>query len=213
MTLKQEHAALIFARYGWLWVAAAIGCGPTQVERPPPDAADRYADAICLAHERCGCSNDGFSSHSECVAFGRETFRWVEDWPKVNFDSACFEDFIKHLAEDASCGGQLDQFAAPCIVFSGGLGIGEPCVSEITRRAGGLSESSCASGAECVAGKCARPPRPAVEEGEDCNLSRGVVCGTSYGLYCSRDAKCSERHALGDACDTPIACDRGWAVM
>lgn len=195
-----------FALLAWLTL---VGCGPSVREKPPADAAERYADAVCLAHERCKCVGSGFVDREECVASSMETFAWVEKWPEVKFDAECFEEFLDHTASNATCGGRLEQAPAPCLVFEGGLLAGEACVSEVNMGPGGLAVSSCAGGAECVAGRCARPPRPSVAVAESCLLSEGVTCGSGPGIYCSSAGICDEEKALGEACDTPLACEMG----
>lgn len=184
-------------------------CGPTLREPPPEDAAERYADAVCSAHERCGCMGQGFSSVSECREQSIAKFGEIAGWSGVQFDLDCFEDVLEHF-QGGDCGGLSETTALSCETFTGTLRQGESCNASdwIVGRGGALTSGPCADGSPCVFGVCARHPAPQVGAGEPCHLTLGVGCGGN-DHYCSRQGVCTPGVASGEACSSPLACPAG----
>lgn len=197
----------------WFTSVTSLACGPEEVDEIPPDAAERYADAMCEAYERCDCLGEWFANDTECHAAAVEQFRLTSKWPHVRFKRQCFEDVLKYLEGD-ECLTVTNELwkSVPCLVFEGTVQAGKECtpLAELPVIEGGgspLADETCASGT-CVAGRCQTSPGIAVGLGESCTFEAGTHCNAEgIDLYCASDGTCRERAAVGESCDAPYGCD------
>ncbi len=192
---------------GSLLGAGLLGssCSPA-LEEPPEGAAERYAEALCEAHERCGCLGQGFASASECSEEVIASFERVAEVPGLEFHPECFDEVLEHL-RTASCGGESEEVSIPCLVFTGTLEPGSECTPDwVIGPPAGLTGGPCTGDGLCIGGRCARPPASSVGEGAPCHLELGVGCGGAPNLHCAPDGICRPSAAAGGACETPVAC-------
>lgn len=213
-----RHSAFDAPGLGGL-VAAAIltssGCGPEAADKIPPDAAERYARAICETYSRCECLGEALASKSDCIDVATETFEAAEAWPGVKFDKQCFEKVLKYIEKDSCETPTSDDWERiPCLVFEGTRAIGEECSlpSQLPGNdfggLGGLVDSVCKDGGVCVEGRC-QTSGPAAQLGESCALESGAYCDPlAAQWYCASDGRCREQAAEGEPCDTPYACNK-----
>jgi hypothetical protein len=182
-----------------------FGCGPKVDEPVPDDAADRYAAAICAAYERCGCMAEGIVDQPTCLQEAKQKFERIESLPGIRFNASCLEPRLEFI-DDNNCADAAspDRDEYSCALFSGTLQIGESCPDWGLGAGIDYGANSCAKGLLCIAGRCTKPPKPAVSEGEPCYLDLDVSCGE--GQYCSSEARCRPKVGVGQSCDTPSAC-------
>lgn len=183
-----------------------VACGPDLPDEVPDDAAERYANAMCGAYERCSCIGEGVEDVDSCRRRAEDLFHEVERTPHVVFDLECFDRFIEHV-EGYGCHGIYESMpsdAFPCMPFRGTLARGAACESDpYDQGLGFINTGSCAGDQPCLGGRCGGPARE-VALGERCGYELGVRCG--QGLYCARDGMCDEEVELGGACDSLAAC-------
>lgn len=186
-------------------VWAGCNCQPTTIDVPDDDAAERYAEAICEAHERCGCMGLGFDDRESCVSHSVDLFETVASVPGMEFRSECFEDVLDHI-DSVGCGGLGPDTFVPCATFVGTLGTGDRCNADWlpVGMIGGLTDGQCRNEGTCVGGSCTRPPSPEVGLGEPCHWTLGTRCGSD--AYCNSDGLCAARVDEGQECDSPAAC-------
>lgn len=186
-------------------VLVSAGCGPKAKELPPDDAAERYAEAVCAAYERCECAGQGFPTVGECKDAIVSIFDRVSSVSGLEFHSDCYDSVLDHFRA-ATCGGMSEEFGVACLVFTGTIERGENCAPDWTIGfPAGLTEGPCRGDNVCVAGTCIQPPVPLAEEGGQCHLELGVGCGS--GLHCSTDGICVRNTPQGQECNSPVACE------
>ncbi len=138
-------------------LAAMGSCGPSAADKVPPEAAGRYAKALCETYARCECLGPEIVDEDACHDAAIQTFRLVEDWPRVRFDKQCFDDVLEYFAR-SGCEAITDPNfeSVPCLVFEGTIAHGEACLPfpalpTIARGGGGgLAEDVCGDGGTCV---------------------------------------------------------------
>lgn len=195
-------------------IAFGLSCGPEVPEPVPPDAAERYAAAICSAYSRCDCMGVEYADESECRTGAAALFDAVADTKHFEFDKRCFEDVLEHF-ESVGCGSSGHDTYVPCIVFRGTVGQGGSCRSEAELLAswgpsissGWLASTACEGDVPCAEHLCTNSFGPAAP-GDRCTLSTRD-CATGPGgtrLYCARDGVCKEAVVSGGACDHSRAC-------
>lgn len=188
-------------------VFSLTGCGPSQVEPPPPSTAEgrKVAKALCAAREVCGCSDARFTSTAQCESEIASIFdAAVQDG--LVLDSACLEVGLESEIVQECPTWPWRPEDLPCAILRGTKEQGQPCKSYSTLQP--LSVSDCNEGLFCYDGTCQAelPPIPAKLPGDLCTKDAG--CG-AVDLYCGQDQTCHSLRTSGQSCDDYLACGNG----
>lgn len=172
----------------------------------PGDLGARYAEHLCAALDRCGCS--GFASDADCrEEIGAQFNERAENLGPTTYAEACFQDVLEWFDEQ-ECERRSELGAATqppgCLLFFGDRGEGVECETHNTIASVG---HNCRPSLQCFAGIECLP--------QDVSLHTAAVgesCGTATticepGTYCDR-GECVPTVEDGSTCSTGFECQR-----
>jgi hypothetical protein len=179
-----------------------LGCRSEHVDVPAPKPeATRFAEAVCAARERCGCSDSRFSSASQCESELATAFEATVAKEGLSLDTKCFEEVLAHEVV-SECPSTPWSPWHSCTVIKGTQGEGEPCETSLELMP--FSVSDCKDGLLCFGGFCEQDTYELIlKNGDACQREFG--CFTQH-LYCGTDNRCHATKQPGEECEDYQAC-------
>jgi hypothetical protein len=181
-----------------LWL---VNCGPDQVQVDVKADSTRFAESVCGARQRCGCSDPRFSSTEQCETELKAAFEATLATEGLSLDTDCFQSI---LANEVVSGCPSVPWSPwhGCPAIVGRKAEGEHC--ETYHELMPFPVNDCKEGLLCFGGFCEQETYSMeLEPGDFCQREFG--CFSQY-LYCGADSRCHPIVAPGEACDDYQAC-------
>ena len=187
-----------------------IACGPT---RGPDDGheAERYADAMCEALDDCGCQ-PRYGDAAACRESLADAFARSHAAGFV-IDHDCLDSVLSsEVLGDCRETTHWPFVEWNCAVLHGRKGEGASCDAAGRYAVSPFRVDECAPELRCAQGRCVSlenfQPTPPKAQGDPCVASEPGSCILS-GLTCSAQGRCAVAPAVGEACDSNLACVSG----
>lgn len=164
----------------------------------PGDLGARYAEHLCAALDRCGCS--GFDSDADCrEEIAAQFNERAENLGPTTYAEACFQDVLEWFDEQqCERRTELEAAAQPpgCLLFFGDRGEGRDCEVHNTIASVG---HNCRPSLQCFAGLECLPQDVSLQTaaaGESCGLAT-TIC--EPGTFCNQ-GECEATFEDGATC-------------